>query len=68
MNNGRARYVWDYGLTQEQFDAMRKGTDENGLLLFVKLANALALPHVATLLDCLRRFWEKNPAYFADAK
>lgn len=32
MNNGRARYVWDYDLTQEQFDAMLEGRYENGPL------------------------------------
>lgn len=32
MNNGRARYVWDYDLTQEQFDAMLAGHYENGPL------------------------------------
>lgn len=32
MNNGRARYVWDYELTQEQFDAMLAGQYENGPL------------------------------------
>lgn len=32
MSNGRARYVWDYDLTQEQFDAMLEGRYENGPL------------------------------------
>lgn len=32
MNQGRARYVWDYDLTQEQFDAMLEGTYVDGHL------------------------------------
>jgi hypothetical protein len=32
MNNGRARYVWDYDLTQEQFDRMLAGEYEDGHL------------------------------------
>jgi hypothetical protein len=32
MNNGNARYVWDYDLTQEQFDALLAGTYEDGVL------------------------------------
>ncbi len=32
MSNGRARYVWDYDITQEQFDAMLEGCYENGPL------------------------------------
>ena len=30
--NTRARYVWDYDLTQEQFDAMLEGRYEDGRL------------------------------------
>ena len=32
MNNQRARYVWDYDLTQEQFDAMLAGHYVDGHL------------------------------------
>jgi hypothetical protein len=32
MNQGRAKYVWDYDLTQEQFDQMLAGEYENGNL------------------------------------
>lgn len=32
MNNQRARYVWDYDLTQEQFDAMLAGDYVDGHL------------------------------------
>ena len=32
MNQGRAKYVWDYDLTQEQFDRMLVGEYEDGHL------------------------------------
>lgn len=32
MNNERARYVWDYDLTQEQFDAILDGRQVEGHL------------------------------------
>ena len=32
MNSNRARYVWDYDLTQEQFDAMLDGRYVDGHL------------------------------------
>lgn len=32
MNRNRARYVWDYDITQEQFDAMLTGQFEDGHL------------------------------------
>lgn len=32
MNNGRARYVWDYDLTQEQFDDLLAGRYTDGHL------------------------------------
>ncbi len=32
MNNGRARYVWDYDLTQEQFDDLLAGRCTDGHL------------------------------------
>lgn len=35
MNNGCARYVWDYDLIQEQVDAMPEGRYENGPLKLV---------------------------------
>lgn len=32
MNQNRAKYVWDYNITQEQFDAMLAGQFEDGHL------------------------------------
>ena len=32
MNQGRAKYVWDYDITQEQFDKMLAGEYEDGHL------------------------------------
>ncbi|NJN82167.1 MAG: hypothetical protein HC802_07740 [Caldilineaceae bacterium] len=32
MNHNRARYVWDYNITQEQFDEMLAGRFEDGHL------------------------------------
>jgi len=32
MNNHKARYVWDYNLTQEQFDALLDGRYTDGHL------------------------------------
>lgn len=32
MNQNRARYVWDYNITQEQFDEMLAGRFEDGHL------------------------------------